>query len=103
MIEQGEHIRVAIKDAIKSTRLNHLFKPAQVYAAAVIQCGIAFYRSGAAVFRQTELSLTCWKNAAFWFSYSSFSLLFCGLLFFWHWLAPVPLPVVPLLYLRPLP
>ena len=88
MIEQGKHIRVPVKDTVKGTWLNHFFKPAQVYTAAVVQCGVAFNGFGITIFGNPKLSFTYWKNAAFWLSYSSSSF-FCGLLFFWHWLAPL--------------
>ena len=68
MVEQCEHVRVAVQDSVKGSWFNDLFKPAQVYTAAVIQSGITFNGSGVTVFSNTELCLTCWKDAAFWLS-----------------------------------
>lgn len=68
MVKKCEYVRVTVKDSVKGSWFNDLFKPAQVYAAAVIQSGITFNGSGVTVFSNTELRLTCWKDAAFWFS-----------------------------------
>lgn len=68
MVEQCEHVRVTVKDSVKGSWFNDLLKPAQVYTATVIQGGIAFNGSSVTVFSNTELSLTCWKDAAFWLS-----------------------------------